>query len=73
MNERTKITISHRARQAIVYLRQKGDMAIVLVEQYFEWARALCDDYVVMDRGQVVIAGARADMDEVAVRKALSV
>ena len=59
--------------RAIVYLRQKGDMAIVLVEQYFEWARALCDDYVVMDRGQVVIAGARADMDEAAVRKALSV
>ena len=59
--------------RAIVYLRQKGDMAIVLVEQYFEWARDLCDDYAVMDRGQVVIAGARADMDEVAVRKALSV
>jgi urea transport system ATP-binding protein len=59
--------------RAITYLRQKGDMAIVLVEQYFEWARDLCDDYAVMDRGQVVIAGARAAMDETAVRKALSV
>ena len=59
--------------RAIVYLRQKGDMAIVLVEQYFEWARDLCDDYAVMDRGQVVIAGARGAMDEAAVRKSLSV
>lgn len=59
--------------RAIAYLRNKGGMAIVLVEQYFEWARDLCDDYVVMDRGQVVISGARADMNEEEVLRALSV
>src|SRR6201996_6470176 len=48
--------------RAIIYLRQKGQMAIVIVEQYFEWARDLCDDYVVMDRGAVVLAGDRASM-----------
>ena len=59
--------------RAILYLRQKGEMAIVVVEQYFEWARDIADDYAVMDRGAVVLAGARKDMIESEVRKRLSV
>jgi urea transport system ATP-binding protein len=59
--------------RAILYLRNKGEMAIVIVEQYFEWARDLADDYAVMDRGAVVLAGARKDMVEADVRKKLSV
>src|ERR1700748_2471396 len=59
--------------RAIIYLRQKGQMAIVIVEQYFEWARDLCDDYVVMDRGAVVLAGDRASMVESDVRRHMSV
>src|SRR5271170_264038 len=59
--------------RAILYLRNKGEMAIVIVEQYFEWARDLADDYAVMDRGAVVLAGERKDMVEADVRKKLSV
>ena len=59
--------------RAIEYLRGKGDMAIVLVEQYFEFARDLADDFAVMDRGAVVIAGRKADMVEHEVRARLSV
>jgi urea transport system ATP-binding protein len=59
--------------RAIVYLRQKGGMAIVVVEQYFEWARDIADDYAVMDRGAVVLSGERKDMVETEVRKRLSV
>ena len=59
--------------RAITYLRGKGEMAIVLVEQYFEWARDLCDTYAVMDRGQVVGAGPRASMNEAEVLRWLSV
>jgi urea transport system ATP-binding protein len=59
--------------RAIVYLRQKGQMAIVIVEQYFEWARDLADDYVVMDRGAVVLSGDRASMVESDVRRHMSV
>src|SRR5271167_234574 len=59
--------------RAITYLRQKGGMAIVVVEQYFEWARDIADDYAVMDRGAVVLAGERKDMVETEVRKRLSV
>ncbi len=43
--------------RALVHLRRKGDMAILVVEQYFEWARDIADDYAVMDRGAVVLSG----------------
>lgn len=59
--------------RAIDFLRSRGDMAIVLVEQYFEFARDLIDDYVVLDRGQVVLSGARKDMVEADVRRRLAV
>lgn len=54
-------------------LRQQGEMAIILVEQYFEFARALGDTYSVMDRGIVTLSGDVADMDEAEVRKFLTV
>lgn len=59
--------------RAIDYLRRRGDMAILLVEQYFEFARDLADRFAVMDRGQVVLAGTRAEMVEADVRHRLSV
>ena len=59
--------------RAIDFLRRKGDMAIVLVEQYFEFARDLADSFAVMDRGSVVLAGRKADMVEHEVRAHLSV
>ncbi|MEM7189403.1 MAG: urea ABC transporter ATP-binding subunit UrtE, partial [Pseudomonadota bacterium] len=42
---------------AIETLRDRGGMAIVLVEQFFDFAWALADDIVVLDRGEVVLAG----------------
>ena len=59
--------------RAISYLRDKGEMAIVLVEQYFEFARDLADSFTVMDRGEVVLAGGKADMNEADVRRHLTV
>ncbi len=59
--------------RAIDWLRQQGTMAIVLVEQYFEFARDLADTFAVMDRGEVVMAGARAELDEQEVRRHLTV
>jgi urea transport system ATP-binding protein len=59
--------------RAIRYLREKGDMAIVLVEQYFDFARDLADRWLVMDRGQVTLAGDRAEMDEGEIRRRMSV
>jgi len=59
--------------RAISFLREQQTMAIVLVEQYFDFARELCDSYVVMDRGQIVLAGEKSAMVEADVRKHLSV
>jgi len=54
-------------------LAARGDMAILLVEQYFEFARALADTYVVMDRGEVVLSGLARDMVKADVRRYLMV
>lgn len=57
----------------ISILRGRGEMAILLVEQYFEFARNLADSYLVMDRGNAVVAGKIQDMDETKVRSYLMV
>ena len=54
-------------------LAARGDIAILLVEQYFEFARDLASAYVVLQRGEVVASGRREDMDEAAVRSYLTV
>ncbi len=59
--------------RAIAYLRDKGGLAILLVEQYFDFARDLADRYAVMERGQIVLSGTRAEMDEAQLRRQLAV
>lgn len=59
--------------RAISYLRDKGDMAIVLVEQYFEFARELADSFILMDRGEVVAAGDRSGLDGDDVRRLMAI
>ena len=59
--------------RAIEMLRDRGDIAIVLVEQFFEFAWDLADDILVLDRGEGVIAGKRSDLEAAAVRRKLSV
>jgi urea transport system ATP-binding protein len=48
-------------------------MAILLVEQYYDFARSLADQYLVMDRGEIVKRGAGADMEKDGVRALLAV
>jgi urea transport system ATP-binding protein len=57
----------------ITILRQQGEMAIVLVEQYFDFARALADHYAVMDRGEVILSGLGSEMIEEDVRRHMTV
>jgi len=59
--------------RVIERLTERGNMAILLVEQYFEFARDLAAAYVVMQRGEVVLSGRSGDMDEAAVRTYLTV
>jgi urea transport system ATP-binding protein len=59
--------------RAISYLRDKGGIAILLVEQYFDFAHELADAIVVMDRGETVAAGNKNDLDADDVRRRLTV
>jgi urea transport system ATP-binding protein len=59
--------------RAITYLRSLGNIAIVLVEQYLDFASELGDRFEVMDRGAVVYSTWRAAMDEAALKKALAI
>jgi urea transport system ATP-binding protein len=59
--------------RAISFLRSKGEMAIVLVEQYFDFARELADRFAVMERGAIVLSGGKKDLESPDVRKLVSV
>ena len=59
--------------RAIVYLRSLGRIAIVLVEQYLDFARELGDYLAVMDRGAVVYSCSRDTLEEGALRRAMAI
>jgi len=59
--------------RAIRRLAAEGGMAILLVEQYYDFARSLADRYVVLSRGEVIKAGKGSDMDADGVRACLTV
>jgi urea transport system ATP-binding protein len=59
--------------RVIALLRSRGEMAILLVEQYYDFARELAQTITVMDRGDVVLSGPREELDEQDVRRRLSV
>jgi urea transport system ATP-binding protein len=59
--------------RAIRSLAQSGEMAILLVEQYYDFAESLADHYVVMSRGEVVKEGRGADMQRDNVKALLAV
>src|SRR5215208_264773 len=59
--------------RAISYLRNLGQIAIILVEQYLDFAQELGDNFLVMDRGQVIYSSTRADLDEAALKRAMAI
>jgi urea transport system ATP-binding protein len=59
--------------RAIRALAAGGDMAILLVEQYYDFARSLADQYLVMERGEIVARGRGDEMDRDGVRALLAV
>jgi urea transport system ATP-binding protein len=59
--------------RAIRVLAEEGSTAILLVEQYYDFARSLSDHYLVMERGEIIRQGLGADMDKDGVRGLLSV
>src|SRR5712671_2827266 len=59
--------------RAISYLRNLGKIAVVLVEQYLDFARELGDHFAVMDRGSIVYSCSRDTIDEAALKRAMAI
>jgi urea transport system ATP-binding protein len=59
--------------RTIRYLRERGQMGILLVEQYFDFAYELADTIAVMNRGEVVVSGASADLEAATIRRHLTI
>jgi urea transport system ATP-binding protein len=59
--------------RVIRMLADRGTMAILLVEQYYDFAQELADDYLVMQRGAVIAQGAGADMQANGVRELVAI
>lgn len=57
----------------LMLLKERGEMAILLVEQYVEFAHKLADKYMVLDRGETVLSGTKDDMDIEKVRSFIAV
>ncbi len=56
-------SIIKEIERVIHALSERGDMAILLVEQYFDFARELADQYLILRRGEIVKRGPSADMN----------
>jgi urea transport system ATP-binding protein len=59
--------------RAIRTLAAEGNMAILLVEQYYDFAESLADQYLVMERGEIIKRGEGKDMAADGVRELLAV
>ena len=59
--------------RVIRMLADRGDMAIVLCEQYYDFAQELADDYMVMERGEVIARGLGKDMEANGVRQLVAI
>ena len=59
--------------RAIRMLAETGEMAILLVEQYYDFAESLADQYLLMERGEFIMRGKGETMPQDGVREALAV
>ena len=59
--------------RVIQQLAQRGDMAILLCEQYYDFAQELADQYLVMERGEIIAQGPGAEMHSKNIRQLVSI
>ena len=57
----------------IVLLADRGDLAILLVEQYYDFAEALADRYWVMERGEFIARGPGSEMQAKGIRQLVAI
>lgn len=59
--------------RVIRMLADRGDMAILLVEQYYDFAEELADEYLVMERGVFIARGPGSEMQEKGIRQLVAI
>ena len=59
--------------RVIKMLASRGDMGILLCEQYYDFAEELADSYIVMDRGEVVASGPGSEMAAKGIRQMVAI
>ena len=59
--------------RVIQQLAKRGDMAILLCEQYYDFAEELADHYLVMERGEVIAQGPGSEMQSKGIRQLVSI
>ena len=59
--------------RVIRMLADRGDMAILLCEQYYDFAQELADDYLVMQRGEVIARGPGDEMEAKGIRQLVAI
>ncbi|WP_137895338.1 urea ABC transporter ATP-binding subunit UrtE [Ramlibacter sp. 2FC] len=59
--------------RVIRMLADRGEMAILLCEQYYDFARELADDYLVMERGEVIARGPAGEMEAKGIRQLVAI
>jgi urea transport system ATP-binding protein len=59
--------------RVIRMLADRGDMAILLCEQYYDFAQELADDYLVMQRGEVIASGPGSEMEAKGIRQLVAI
>ena len=71
--EGIQLSIIKDIGRVIRMLADRGDMAILLCEQYYDFAEELADHYVVMERGEVIAAGPGNEMQQKGIRKLVAI
>ncbi len=58
--------------QVLDHIKKEGNVAVLLVEQYIEFASKLADSYYVMEKGSIVMRGTAAEMNKEAIKPYLA-
>ncbi len=58
--------------KVLLQLKERGEFAIVLVEQYFDFARQIADHFFLMDRGRILLQGTAAELSDESIKTHLT-
>ena len=58
--------------KVLIKLKERGEFTIVLVEQYFDFARQIADYFFLMDRGSILLQGAADELSDESIKTHLT-